>query len=154
MQTVNLLSDGSLYNYGLIAEDISEVILSPIFVEEMILDNEATDSDRHTYYYVRLLQTLKPDSIQAVLINKPEDHLLLATELQKLDVQVLNNNYEEFERIELETIPKWRFLKRTRHKKHLNDIFIMKRYTAPKEAKNGLVKRVKNKFQKRKDDFF
>ncbi|QIK57020.1 hypothetical protein G7059_03720 [Erysipelothrix sp. HDW6A] len=154
MQTVSLLSDAELYNYGLIAEDISEVILSPDFVNGMILDNEATDSDKHTYYYVRLLRTLKPESLQGVLIDFPEDHLLLATELQKLGVQVFNNNYEEFELIELEIIPKWRLVKRRRQKKQLDEVFIKKRYIAPKTSKNKFKGYLKNKLGKRRDDFF
>ncbi|WP_415368096.1 hypothetical protein [Erysipelothrix rhusiopathiae] len=151
MEILNFLNDSDRYQMGLIASHVSDLIHAPSFVDFMILDNDATLSDAHTWYYVDLITVVNPEVEVAVMISDFEHRDKLMMLLTKKDIDVITINNEYVEDYQPTIIPKWRIIKKRKLAKKNQEQFYALRTMTEIPTKQGLISKWKAK--KNESDF-
>lgn len=149
MEILNLLSKEEYYQSGLWANGFNLLVRAPSFIDTIILDNNATLSDAHTYYYASLLHELHKDKTILVLLSNPQQNEMLVNGLNKLGIETVDENMVYNETYTPMIIPRWRVLKNRKLKKSRTNIYKSIRHNNP-----DIKKRKRILFRKKVQDEF
>lgn len=144
MEKINYLNNMDLYQSGLIANTFAQCIYASSYVNEAVIENAKTISDKHTYYYCTLLKKLKGSDYKiTVLFDTADEHSLLISYLAEMDITPLTLSGEM---IEIPILDKKEIKKAQKSFNHIRN----KELDRPRKERK--FEKLINKFKRNKED--